>query len=123
MIKKINPDEVPDEKVKAEWLKNKLVVTFNHLPIQEDEELHEVIRTSRYSKMRVNVNFKHNIIDPIKKEQVCSDFLEPLEMMYTATSFRDTGIKNQKDTRVNRPQKILDELKKCVVQNESSYES
>lgn len=65
MIKKINPDEVPDEKVKTEWLKNKLVVTFNHMPIQEDEELHEVIRTSRYSKMRVNVNFKHNIIDPI----------------------------------------------------------
>ena len=50
------------------WLLNKLVVSFNHKPIQEDEKLHDVIRVSRYSKMRVNINFKHNIIDPVKKE-------------------------------------------------------
>ena len=122
MIKKINPNEVPDEKVKSEWLKNKLVISFNHQPIQEDEDLHEVIRTSRYSKMRVNVNFKHNIIDPEKKEQVCLDFLEVLEMMYQATSYRDVGVKNQKNTRVNRPQKILDELDKCIANNPESFE-
>lgn len=42
-------------------------------------------------------------------------------MMFQATSYRDTGIKNQKNTRENRPKKILDELKKCLSSDDDNF--
>ena len=117
-IREVNKEEVPEidaslpdkkqKDLKDQWMLNKLVATFNHKPIQEDEKLHDVIKKSRYSKMRVNLNFKHNIVDSEKKEQVCFDFLEPLEMMFQATSYREEG---KRDTR---PDKIIKELSKCA---------
>ena len=37
--------------------------------------------------MRINVLFKHNIVDPEKKEQVSKDLLEPLEMIFQSFSY------------------------------------